>query len=123
MRRSISHLPTAIGFLRHETDSTPVDPMGRAVVGSAGRHGGPAQDAPATGRRQRGAEGYAEAEEGTAERTLGLQAFQRTAHGIGLSFYSVGQGATHSRLATMRAGKVVGKLFDAFQARGQRDLA
>jgi hypothetical protein len=76
-----------------------------------------------TGRRQRSAEGCAEAEAGAAERTLGLQALQRTAHRISFSFHSVGQAATHSRLATMRAGKVVGKLFDAFQACGQRDMA
>jgi hypothetical protein len=84
---------------------------------------GPAQDAPATADDKGAQKAYADAEGGAAERTSGLQAFQRAAHGISLSFHSVGQGATHTRLATMRTGKVVGKLFDAFQACGQRDVA
>jgi hypothetical protein len=63
---------------------------------------------------QQAQKAYAEAEEGAAKRTLGLQALQCTTHGVSLLFHSVGQGATHSRFGAMSAGEVVGKMFDAF---------
>jgi hypothetical protein len=62
-------------------------------------------------------------EGGATDRTLGLPALERAAHGIHISFDAIGHGPAGHGVGAMHSGEVVSQLFDAFQACGQRDPA